>query len=368
MRKQVLLIFFAIIGGMTIQAQDLPANPEPGKCYVRCTTPDVYENKTVEVQITPEYRKLKTYPATFETTTERVLVKEEAKKLSVVPAKYTTETVSFIKKQSASTLKVIPAKFGTGSETLEIKPAYAQWELGSPAPDCASGNPDDCRYWCYKGYPAEFTTVPIQTLSSDASTTSSPIAEKPSTYTKKVVSEPARVVEEVIPAEYSTITKIVKVKDAYSEEVVVPATFKKVSKEVLTQKGGLTTWKEVECSLVEYSALPINWNLGSATLTAQAKNIIDTRLLPVLANNVGAKMEIASHTDARGTKASNKSLSEKRAQSVVTYLLAKGINGSRLVASGYGENRLKNRCADGVTCTENQHAVNRRTEFRLINN
>jgi len=367
MKKHVLCVFLGIIG-ITLQAQDLPPNPEPGKCYVRCTTPDIYENQTVQVQITPEYRKLKTFPATFETQTEKVLIKEESKKLTVIPAKYKTETVTFVKKQGASALKVIPAKFGKGSETVEIKPAYAQWELGSPAPDCASSNPDDCRYWCYKGYPAEFTTVPVQTLSSDASTTSSSLSEQSGTYTKRVISEPARIVEEVIPAEYGTIKKTVMVKDAYTDQVVVPATFKTVTKEVLTQKGGLTSWKEVECSLVEYSALPINWNLGSATLTSQAKSIIDTRLMPVLANNPGAKMEIASHTDARGSKSSNKALSERRAQAVVAYLQSKGINSSRLVANGYGENRLKNRCSDGVTCTERQHASNRRTEFRLINN
>lgn len=366
MRKIVLGVFLIFLTLKVSAQQDLPQNPEPGKCYVRCTTPDVYENQTVRVQITPEYKKLKTYPATYETVTERVIVKEASKKLRVVPAKYETRTVTFVKKQGASTLKVIPAKLGNGSETVEIKPAYAQWELGSPAPDCASSNPDDCRYWCYKGYPAEYTTIPTKTLASDATTSSNSISEQSGTYTKRVLVEPARVIEEEIPAEYGTITKTVLVKDAYSEEVVVPATFEEVTKEVLTQKGGLTTWKEVECSLVEYSALPINWNLGSATLTTQAKNLIDTRLMPVLANNPGAKMEIASHTDARGSKTSNKALSDRRAQSVVNYLISKGVNASRLVASGYGETRLKNRCADGVTCTEREHAANRRTEFRLI--
>ena len=139
-------------------------------------------------------------------------------------------------------------------------------------------------------------------------------------------------------------------------------------KEVLKQKGGLTTWKEVDCKLVEYSALPINWNTGSATLTSTAKNLIDTRLMPVLASNPGAKMEIASHTDSRGGATSNQALSERRAQSVVNYLISKGVNNSRLVANGYGERKLKNRCADGVSCTEREHAANRRTEFRLINN
>lgn len=366
MKKIIFLVALTFLGANLHAQQDLPENPEPGKCYVRCTTPDVYENKTVQVKITPEYKKLKTYPAKYETVTEKVIIKEASKRLKVIPAKYKTTTVTFVKKQAASTLKIIPAKLGNDSETVEIKPAFAQWELGTSAPDCASGNPDDCRYWCYKGYPAEFTTIPIQVLSSDATTESTPITEQGGTYTKRVVEEPAKVVEEEIPAEYATITKTVLVKDAYTEEIVVPATFKDVTKEVLTQKGGLTTWKEVECSLVEYSALPINWNLGSATLTAEAKRIIDTRLMPVLANNEGAKMEIASHTDARGSDTNNKDLSDRRAQSVVSYLISKGVNSSRLVANGYGETRLKNRCADGVSCTEREHAANRRTEFRLI--
>ncbi|WP_103068022.1 OmpA family protein [Aquimarina sediminis] len=366
MRKITLLVFLIFLGTNLQAQQDLPENPKPGKCYVRCTTPDVYENKTTKVQITPEYKKLKSFPAEYKTVTEKVVIKEASKKLRVVAAKYETKTVTFVKKQGASSLKVIPAKLTNSSETVEVKPAFAQWELGSPAPDCASSNPDDCRYWCYKGYPAEYTTIPVKKLGADATTQKTPITEQSNTYTKRVVVEPAKVIEEEIPAEYGTITKTVLVKDAYTEEVVIPATYEEVSKEVLTQKGGLTTWKEVECSLVEYSALPINWNLGSSTLTAEAKNLIDTRLMPVLANNAGTKMEIASHTDARGSKSSNKELSDRRAQSVVTYLISKGINASRLVANGYGETRLKNRCADGVSCTEREHAANRRTEFRLI--
>lgn len=366
--KKIILVGIALVISNFAFAQDLPVNPEPGKCYVRCTTPDVYVNETVQIMTKPAYKKLKVVPAEYGTETERVLVKAEGKKLRVVPEKWGTETVSYLKKQAASTLSINPARFGSDSETIEIKPAYAQWELGAPAPDCASSNPNDCRYWCYKGYPAEYTTVGLTTLVNDASFNTAPIAQKMSTYTKRVVVEPARVVEEVVPAEYATITKTVLVKDAYTTEVAVPAEYKTVTKEVLQSKGGLTTWKEVECALVEYQALPINWNLNSATLTSQAKNLIDTRLMPVLQQNPGVKLEIASHTDARGTKESNQDLSERRARAVVAYLQTKGVNSSLLVANGYGENRLKNRCADGVSCTEREHSVNRRTEFRLINN
>lgn len=362
------LLGLALLCTALMNAQDLPSNPEPGKCYVRCTTPDVYVNETVKLTVKPAYKVLKTVPASYKEVTERVLVKQESKKFTIVPEKWGTETVTFVSKQGGNALKIVPASFSSSSETVEIKPAYAQWELGSPAPDCASGNPDDCRYWCYKGYPAEYSTVSTQLLSSDASTVASAIGPKSSSYTKRVLLEPSKVVEEVIPAEYKTITKTVLDKDAYTTEELIPAVTKTVTKEVLKEKGGLTTWKEVECSLVEYQALPINWNLASATLTSEAKRIIDTRLMPVLAQNPGVKLEIASHTDARGTGSSNQDLSDRRAKAVAEYLIAKGINSSILVANGYGEKRLKNRCADGVSCTEREHSANRRTEFRLINN
>ena len=362
------LFFFAVMTASIGMSQDLPSNPEPGKCYVRCTTPDVYVNETVTLTIKPAYKVLKTVPATFKTVTERVETKAAGKKLTVVQEKWGTETVSYVSKEGGNTLRITPASFGTGSETVEVKPAYAQWELGTAAPDCASGNPDDCRYWCYKGYPAEFTTISTTTLSSDASVSKTPIGSKNSSYTKRVLLEEAKVIEEVIPAQYKEITKTVLDKDAYTTEETVPAVTKTVTKEVLQQKGGLTTWKEVECTLVEYQALPISWNLGSATLTSTAKNIIDTRLMPVLAQNPGVKVELASHTDVRGTTSSNKDLSERRAKAVADYLISKGVNSSLLVANGYGESKTKNRCKEGVSCTEREHAVNRRTEFRLINN
>lgn len=365
--KKVLFVFAFMTAAIAV-AQDLPENPEPGKCYVRCTTPDVYVNETMTITVAPAYKVLKTVPATFKTITERVEIKAAGKKLTVIPEKWGTETVTYVSKEGGNTLKITPASFRPSSETIEIKPAYAQWELGAAAPDCASGNPDDCRYWCYKGYPAEFTTIDTKVLGADAAVAKTAIGSKSDSYTKRVLLEPARVVEEIIPAEFATITKTVLDKDAYTVEEIVPAVTKTVSKEVLKTKGGLTTWKEIECSLVEYQALPINWNLGSASLTNEAKRIIDTRLMPVLQQNPGVKLEIASHTDVRGNSSNNQDLSERRAKAVADYLITKGVNSSLLVANGYGENKVKNRCKEGVTCTEREHSVNRRTEFRLINN
>ena len=73
-----------------------------------------------------------------------------------------------------------------------------------------------------------------------------------------------------------------------------------------------------------------------------------------------------SHTDSRQTKAYNKRLSQRRAQSTMQYLIDHGIDPKRLKARGFGESRLVNHCSDGVKCTEEEHQMNRRTEFMII--
>jgi outer membrane protein OmpA-like peptidoglycan-associated protein len=78
------------------------------------------------------------------------------------------------------------------------------------------------------------------------------------------------------------------------------------------------------------------------------------------------KVELRSHTDARGKAGYNMDLSKKRALSAEKYLLDKGADKSRLTANGYGETQLLNKCADGVKCTEQEHQLNRRTEFKVV--
>lgn len=556
--KKILFSCLSLVICTLAFAQDLPTNPEPGKCYVRCVTPDVWTNQDVTVQVSPAYKKLNVIPATYtteteeivvkaasqelvivpavyetknfevevqgasqrlekvasttsygeetvivqeasqrlevvpavyedqtfevvvqpayqkvevdpavyETRTETVVVQDASQKLEVIPAVWGTETISYRKREYGSELKVVPATFKQGYQTIEVKPATARWEMSDqPAPDCQSSDPNDCRYWCYKNVPAQNMTLNTTELVSDAQVMTTPGCNQPggndadcgmSTYTKKVVQTPAttrvidipavtttvkktvmvtppttrivdvpavtktmkrtvmvtppttrvidipavtktvkktiisnestrvldipavsktmkrtvmttppttRVVD--VPSQTSTIKKTVLASDARAEEVTVPPVTKTITKEVLTQKGGLTSWKEVDCRLVEYNDLNINWDLGSATLTPAAKAEIDSKLLPVLQD--GVSVEIASHTDSRGSAASNKALSERRAQAVTNYLISKGINASRIVSNGYGESRLLNRCSDGVSCTEMEHRANRRTQFRVIN-
>lgn len=170
-----------------------------------------------------------------------------------------------------------------------------------------------------------------------------------------------------IPAEYAIIKKQVVDQPAQVIEEVVPEVTKTVTRTELVKKGGMTVWEEVDCSIASgANILPILYELNSARLTAESKQIIDDNLLKLMKDKPNLRIEIMSHTDSRGNDAYNMSLSQQRAQSVVNYLVGKGISRNRLVAKGYGETRLKNRCANGVECSENEHHANRRTEFRIL--
>lgn len=79
-------------------------------------------------------------------------------------------------------------------------------------------------------------------------------------------------------------------------------------------------------------------------------------------------VELGSHTDSRGSKEYNQQLSQKRAEAAVDYIISRGIDSRRIIARGYGENQLRNHCADGVKCTETEHQFNRRTEVKIISN
>lgn len=356
--------FLLLVSSAFSQVLTLPQNPEPGKCYVMCKTPEVWKNENVTIEIAPAYKKIVTHPAEYKTITEKVLIKEASEKLEIVPAVWETKAVNYTAKEDASTLEVVDAVFTNDTQTIETKATSASWQMSGRKPGCESSDPNDCRYWCYKPVPATYVTVPLTKLASNATTKSTKIAGFEKSYTRKVIvkKETTRVVE--IPAVYGTITKTVLVKDAWQEVITVPAKYKSIQKEVLVNKGGLSSWKEVECELVDNTPLPINWNLNSATLTPAAKRIIDSRLLPILEEGVAIALE--SHTDSRGTKQSNQDLSDRRAKAVRNYLISKGINSSQLSGNGFGESKLINRCSDGVVCSEAEHRANRRTTFRVI--
>ena len=90
------------------------------------------------------------------------------------------------------------------------------------------------------------------------------------------------------------------------------------------------------------------------------------KLVKIMKDNPGWKVELGSHTDCRGSDAYNMKLSQKRSDSAVAYIVGKGISSNRITAKGYGETQLVNKCDDGVPCSEAEHRLNRRTEFKIL--
>jgi len=114
-----------------------------------------------------------------------------------------------------------------------------------------------------------------------------------------------------------------------------------------------------------YSLNNIYYELDKADLLDEAKNELD-KLLIILRENPDISIQINSHCDSRGNDDYNLELSQRRAQSVVDYLLTRGITLGRLKAKGFGETKLLNKCSNGRKCSEAQHAFNRRTEFQIV--
>ncbi len=110
----------------------------------------------------------------------------------------------------------------------------------------------------------------------------------------------------------------------------------------------------------------IDYELNKSNVNEAASGDLE-RLVQFLNDNPTYKVEIASHTDSRGTNEYNQKLSQDRAQAVVSFITARGVDANRLFARGYGETKLKNNCSDGTTCSEEEHRVNRRTELTLLN-
>ncbi|MCY1722534.1 OmpA family protein [Prolixibacteraceae bacterium Z1-6] len=90
------------------------------------------------------------------------------------------------------------------------------------------------------------------------------------------------------------------------------------------------------------------------------------KLVKVMNDNSDWKVELGSHTDSRGSDSYNLTLSQKRSESAVGYIVSKGISKERIIAKGYGETELVNKCDDGVKCSEADHRKNRRTEFKIL--
>lgn len=127
---------------------------------------------------------------------------------------------------------------------------------------------------------------------------------------------------------------------------------------------------EMSMKISPFDAIPLQniyYDYAKATLTEAAKESIDTTLLLILQRNPDIVVELSSHTDWVGTDEANNILSQHRAESVVNYLISKGIDAKAMRPKGYGETRpiAPNQNEDGSDNPQGRQ-LNRRTEFKVI--
>jgi len=135
-------------------------------------------------------------------------------------------------------------------------------------------------------------------------------------------------------------------------------------------EGSLTTTLNIELVLakiysnVEITLENIYYNFNKWDIRDDAKPTLDS-LTNILEDNPQIKIQLSSHTDCRADDEYNQILSQKRADSAVRYIASKGIEPDRMIAKGFGESALAVNCVC-EECTEEEHQINRRTTFKIL--
>ena len=109
------------------------------------------------------------------------------------------------------------------------------------------------------------------------------------------------------------------------------------------------------------------FDTGNAEITPKIKTELD-KVVDAVQRFPQLKLAIESHTNSKGSNRSNNQLSQKRADAIKSYLIQNGLSASNILsATGYGEDKLINNCADGVFCLDFLHNQNERTNIVIAN-
>ena len=109
----------------------------------------------------------------------------------------------------------------------------------------------------------------------------------------------------------------------------------------------------------------IYFDFDKANIRKDAALELD-KVVEVMLKYPELKIAASSHTDSRGPDTYNMLLSEKRAKSSLDYIVSKGVDASRITSQGFGESQLVNECTNNKKCTEEEHQLNRRTKFKVV--
>lgn len=121
---------------------------------------------------------------------------------------------------------------------------------------------------------------------------------------------------------------------------------------------------------MEFASQALYYDFGKRDVRDLSKQALDD-IYFFLLRNPDVHMELRTYSDSRGDAKANEELARQRSAAIITQLILRGgIAPERLRHVDFGETKLVNDCVDGVPCTEEQHAQNRRTEvyFHRVSN
>jgi len=165
------------------------------------------------------------------------------------------------------------------------------------------------------------------------------------------------------------IVKMIAAKPNYASDEKTVETTKENGGEIKDVNFELSNYDDlvVKSKGVEkVDVKPIYFDYDKYDITPLAVEEL-TKVVFIMQKFPNIRIKIESHTDSRGKDSYNLKLSDNRAKSTRDYIISQGIDASRIEsAKGYGESRLINKCKNGVKCTEEEHLLNRRSDFIII--
>jgi outer membrane protein OmpA-like peptidoglycan-associated protein/tetratricopeptide (TPR) repeat protein len=212
--------------------------------------------------------------------------------------------------------------------------------------------------------PVEIKTAQITILKG---VVTDAISQKPVAATIELVDNEKREIIATFTANSSTGKYLVSLPSGKNYGIAVKAEgylFHSENFDIPLAAGYQEVIKDVQLKPVAVGSVIVLRNIffdyTKATLRPESQVELE-RLVKLLNDVPTMKIEISGHTDKRGDDDSNMRLSQNRAQSVVDFLVSKGISRDRLTAMGYGETKLVS-----TGTTEEDHQQNRRTEFKIL--
>lgn len=176
--------------------------------------------------------------------------------------------------------------------------------------------------------------------------------------------ENQKIEEEKKQQEALALVVLKEAENKAKKEAIIQAEIKKKEKvnEIMAKEKDVV--KEKDRLIIKTDPIYFDYDLW---YIRKESKVVLNRVFDLMKKYPEMVVEIGSHTDSRGDLKYNAELSGKRAQSTKEYLVESGIDANRIIAKGYGESVPIVKCKTEESCSEEQHELNRRSEFVIKN-